>query len=128
MEGVLFHRLGALKERAVAAIALVEIDLADDLIRRVHAQHRNTGVDHAHAVLGAQIGDRSAAAEIDAAQFRRLERHTRVIHDLSEAGHKFRVRVVAAGLAAAAGELVEADAAAEERAVLLFNALAKFGS
>ena len=59
MEGVLFHRLGALKERAVAAIALVEIDLADDLIRRVHAQHRNTGVDHVHAVLGAQVGDLS---------------------------------------------------------------------
>ena len=87
----------------------------------MHGQHRDTRVDHVHAVLGAHVGDGAAAAHVHLAQLRGLEVHARAVHDAADLGHVLGVGIVAAALAAPAGELVEADAVAEQRRVLLLK-------
>ena len=85
-------------EGAVALVLLPQIDLGDGLPGRVHGQHRHAAVDHVHAVLGADIGDGTAAAHVHRAQLSGLPGDLRLVADAAHLGDKLGVAVVGAGL------------------------------
>ena len=84
----------------------------------MHGKHRHAAVDDLHAVLGQDVGDGAAAADIDLAQFGRLEEDAALVHDATDARHVLGVGVVGARLAARAGELVEREAMAQVAGIL----------
>ena len=78
----------------------------------MHVLNGDAGIDDVHVEVGEDIGDRSAAADIDSAQLSCLESDLILIHDMAQLADEFRVRVIAAALAAGTGIFIEDDALA----------------
>ena len=70
-----------LQERYICVACFVYIGLADHFQRGVHVQDRHAGIHDIHAVQCTDVGDGSAPADIDPAEFCCLECHIRIIHD-----------------------------------------------
>ena len=87
----------------------------------MHIQHRNTAVDDIHAVKRKDVGDRSAASEIDFADLRRLENDLSLLTDRAKMGNVLGIRVVGAGLSPGARELVEHQSASQESCIFLLK-------
>ena len=87
----------------------------------MHAHHRNAVVNHVHPVARHDVGDGSAAAEIDAPELRELIADAVFIHHAAQFAQILCTRITGAGLAARASELVEHHAASEIGDILLLE-------
>ena len=87
----------------------------------MHAHHRNAVVDHVHPVARHDVGNGSAATEIDTPELRQLIADAVFIHHTAQFAQILCTRVTGAGLAARACELVEHHAAPEIGDVLLLK-------
>ena len=84
----------------------------------MHREHGHAAVDDVHVILGRDVGNRAAAADVDAAELGGLERDAGIVHDLAHLGDELGRRVVAAALAARSRVLVEDKASAHVGGVL----------
>lgn len=87
--------------------------------------HGYAAVDDVTAPVGHDVGDGTAAALVDLAQFPDLPGNFFFVEDAADLGHEFGVGIVAAGLAAGAGVFAQADTVAELGRILFFIGVGK---
>ena len=62
----------------------------------MHIEYRNPAVDNIHSVQCKYICDGAASADINFAEFGKLEFHTRLVHDAANLRDVFRICVIRA--------------------------------
>ena len=87
----------------------------------MHTHHGNAVVDDIHAVTRHDVGDRSAAAKVDAAELRELVADIVRIHHTAQLSAVLRARIARAGFSARACKLIEHHASPEIGDVLLLK-------
>ena len=101
------------KECHISEIGFVNVGFCHNFHGRVHVKYGYAGVDDVHVVVAENVGDCSAAALIDFAQFCGLEMNILFVEGISYFSHEFGHSVVGAGLAASAGVLIKHDTVIE---------------
>ena len=85
----------------------------------MHAQHRHAAVNDVHAVEGHDVGDGTAATQVNPAQLRCLEADLVLVQHCPEPAQVLCAGIIGAGLAPGAGEFHQHHALAKIGAVLL---------
>ena len=87
----------------------------------MHGEHGGAAVYHFCAPVRHHEGDGAAAALINLAELADLPADTGFIENGTDLLQEFRIRIIAAGLAASAAILGEIDAIAKEGSIVLLD-------
>ena len=87
----------------------------------MHTHDSNTVVDDVHAVARHDVGNRAAAAEVDAPKLCELITDVARVHHAAQLAEILRTRIARSGLAACARKFVEHHAAPEVGDVFLLE-------
>ncbi len=87
----------------------------------MHVQKRHAAVDHVHAVIGGDPGDRSASSLVHLPQLRRLPAHACVVQNPAQRSDVFRAGVIGTGFSSGTGVFVEHHALPKIGSVLFLK-------
>ena len=88
----------------------------------MHVQHCHATVDDLHAVKRCDIGNRSAATDVDLAKLCRLESYIVLIHHRAYCCQILCICIVTSALAACSSIFIKYEPTSEIRTVLLLKA------
>ena len=105
--------LSVFQKGTVAFFRFVNVDFARYFPWSMHIEHGNAAVDYLHTVKSHDVGNRSAAAQVNAAELGELNGNIVLFHDGADISEIFRIGIVGTGFAACTRKFVERHTAAK---------------